>query len=440
MLRAAEAAIEDLLIEGRSPSAIAAAHGWRAAEAVCEPALRRLTAGVYALEGLDRALAASVDPRLLAIGDDDDAAAAFDDIGDEARSHDYLAVAVISAWSGDAQRSYANMRIAHDRALTEGRAAFALGALERFAHHALLFGDVSEARAAISAATALATERRSVYWRIRCTALAARIAAEVGEWDVAAALLERERAALLPPDSLALFAPTGAYLSVTADDAPSLQTWTSERVLQTALHSNALESSIAAATACMFATGVRAKPAPLAAAVRRALLAVENAAGAADLFSTAARFADVAQARFALMALGAVVAPNRRYLQAHRRLAEAYAGFRFGEPAAAAEHAGDAARAFDSLGLRRWTNEAMLLLVHRERSPEPASRRRPTALSLTDREQQVAHLIRRGSSNREIAHALQISEHTVERHVSSILSRLGLRSRWQIVNAKKLDG
>ncbi len=61
----------------------------------------------------------------------------------------------------------------------------------------------------------------------------------------------------------------------------------------------------------------------------------------------------------------------------------------------------------------------------------PARGRSPSA-TLTEREQQVADLIRRGARNREVASALQISEHTVERHVSSILGRLGLRSRWQI--------
>ena len=85
--------------------------------------------------------------------------------------------------------------------------------------------------------------------------------------------------------------------------------------------------------------------------------------------------------------------------------------------------------------MRLWANEAMLLLVRRD-DGAPHVRRRPTAISLTRREEQVAHLIRRGASNRQVAHALQISEHTVERHVSSILSRLGLRSRWQIVDVR----
>ncbi|MGA9944581.1 MAG: helix-turn-helix transcriptional regulator, partial [Candidatus Cybelea sp.] len=57
--------------------------------------------------------------------------------------------------------------------------------------------------------------------------------------------------------------------------------------------------------------------------------------------------------------------------------------------------------------------------------------------ALTGREEQVAQLIRRGARNREVAAALQISEHTVERHVSSILGRLGLRSRWQIADSGK---
>ncbi|MBV8530662.1 MAG: helix-turn-helix transcriptional regulator, partial [Candidatus Eremiobacteraeota bacterium] len=64
-------------------------------------------------------------------------------------------------------------------------------------------------------------------------------------------------------------------------------------------------------------------------------------------------------------------------------------------------------------------------------------RGRSRGSALTGREQQVAHLIRRGARNREVALALQISEHTVERHVSSILGRLGLRSRWQIIDPRR---
>jgi DNA-binding CsgD family transcriptional regulator len=51
---------------------------------------------------------------------------------------------------------------------------------------------------------------------------------------------------------------------------------------------------------------------------------------------------------------------------------------------------------------------------------------------LTARERQIAALIARGKSNREIAEELVISETTAERHVANILSKLGFNSRTQI--------
>jgi len=50
---------------------------------------------------------------------------------------------------------------------------------------------------------------------------------------------------------------------------------------------------------------------------------------------------------------------------------------------------------------------------------------------LTEREQEVLHLIAQGRNNREIAERLIISEKTVKTHVSSILGKLGLEDRTQ---------
>jgi non-specific serine/threonine protein kinase len=44
----------------------------------------------------------------------------------------------------------------------------------------------------------------------------------------------------------------------------------------------------------------------------------------------------------------------------------------------------------------------------------------------------VAVLVARGLTNREIAAALLVTEHTAMRHVEHILSKLGLRSRTQV--------
>lgn len=51
-------------------------------------------------------------------------------------------------------------------------------------------------------------------------------------------------------------------------------------------------------------------------------------------------------------------------------------------------------------------------------------------IGLTRRECEVAGLIAEGLSNRAIGERLGISERTVEHHVASILSHLGIRSRW----------
>lgn len=60
--------------------------------------------------------------------------------------------------------------------------------------------------------------------------------------------------------------------------------------------------------------------------------------------------------------------------------------------------------------------------------------------SLTEREKQVLNELAAGVSNREIATHLVISEQTVKNHVSHILAKLGLKSRYEAAEiARSID-
>lgn len=57
----------------------------------------------------------------------------------------------------------------------------------------------------------------------------------------------------------------------------------------------------------------------------------------------------------------------------------------------------------------------------------------PTSRPLTDREQQILDLMRRGQKNREIAHELSIAELTVHKHVQNIFEKLHARNRTEAI-------
>jgi DNA-binding NarL/FixJ family response regulator len=65
---------------------------------------------------------------------------------------------------------------------------------------------------------------------------------------------------------------------------------------------------------------------------------------------------------------------------------------------------------------------------------ETSTARQPTEalIQLTPREQDVLELIADGSTNRDIAQQLHISEGTVKSHVTHLLTRLNLRNRAQL--------
>jgi DNA-binding CsgD family transcriptional regulator len=94
----------------------------------------------------------------------------------------------------------------------------------------------------------------------------------------------------------------------------------------------------------------------------------------------------------------------------------------------AASHAADAGshvqhglaeQRLRALGVRTWRRGRS------SEGPEPFAR-------LTDREREVAQLAAAGATNPEIATALFLSRKTVERHVSNVLAKLGVRNRAEL--------
>ena len=110
-------------------------------------------------------------------------------------------------------------------------------------------------------------------------------------------------------------------------------------------------------------------------------------------------------------------------------LAQAIRRAAAGEPVVSPELMGKLVAAFQSQGVPEVDalESPVPGKVHPEAAPGTAEQRTP----LSPREEDVLREIARGSSNKEIARALDIAETTVKIHVQHILRKLGLSSRVQ---------
>lgn len=87
-------------------------------------------------------------------------------------------------------------------------------------------------------------------------------------------------------------------------------------------------------------------------------------------------------------------------------------------------------------GLIVLSSEVVPRLLHRR----PLSAAEPVGEPLTARERDVLELVSQGLSNKQIAQKLQISEHTVKFHLSSLFAKLGVSSRTEAVNRGARQG
>jgi DNA-binding CsgD family transcriptional regulator len=154
----------------------------------------------------------------------------------------------------------------------------------------------------------------------------------------------------------------------------------------------------------------------------------------AEGFESAMLRAMVAHARgsveLAAGEAGAALVPLRRAWEVWQELEAPYEVARVRVLVAMACRAlGDTDTAELELEAARDTFEALGAEPELARVDSLAAGARPTAHGLTARELEVLRLVAAGKSNREIASALVISEHTVARHVQNILGKLRLPSR-----------
>jgi DNA-binding CsgD family transcriptional regulator/tetratricopeptide (TPR) repeat protein len=121
---------------------------------------------------------------------------------------------------------------------------------------------------------------------------------------------------------------------------------------------------------------------------------------------------------------------------AHLRLFDAFVAQRQKRAVEAQVQARDAVECFEILRWSMYADLARSILPAEQRlSRGENHEEKPFAdmtATLTDREREVAALVLKGLTSRKIAAKLSISPHTVDSHVNSIMSRLGIRSRHQL--------
>ena len=86
---------------------------------------------------------------------------------------------------------------------------------------------------------------------------------------------------------------------------------------------------------------------------------------------------------------------------------------------------------FEELGAALWAAKARAELAS-------IGGRAPSSDELTPAEKRVAALVAEGQTNREVAAALFVTDHTVEFHLSRIYRKLGVRSRAEL--ARRFHG
>ncbi|SDY92373.1 AAA ATPase domain-containing protein [Micromonospora pattaloongensis] len=100
-------------------------------------------------------------------------------------------------------------------------------------------------------------------------------------------------------------------------------------------------------------------------------------------------------------------------------------------PARAREHLHSALETFERFGARLWCDQTRAELRATGEAVPPVAQ--PVAKQLTPQQLQIARFVAEGKTNREVAAQLFVSPRTVDHHLRNIFTRLGIRSRLELV-------
>jgi DNA-binding CsgD family transcriptional regulator len=290
-----------------------------------------------------------------------------------------------------------------------------------------------------------AARDRNLGWMVACVSLEyARVLSRQGNRHLAHAYVNQAATVENPPPVLLeSLAEIGIPIAIECNDPCLLSQCANEDALTFAFRSG--EPQRLGPVASSFARYFhRMRQLPKARALlAKALRYVKNADEACDLPLAVAQFGDkrdFGRAREVLRSRTLV--PNADVATAHLHYFDALVLDREGDAEGCMREATAAGALFRKL---RWTSYELAATLlgasaHRTRSAADGSADPAESIpsELTLREQSVAQLAIVGLSNREIGERLSISVRTVESHMTSILRRMGLRSRHQLLESVRL--